>query len=51
LHTKELRSQIEDQVVALTVRQRLEDADTKLGGRMSDCQLGNGTLLVGREHY
>ena len=51
LHTHEFRPQIEDQVVSLSVGQRLEHANVELARLMGDCKLGNRSLLVRREHF
>jgi hypothetical protein len=44
LHAEQPGSQVEDEVVALAVRQWLEDADAEPDRRRNDLGLGNGTL-------
>jgi len=49
LDTDELRSEIEDQVVAFVSVGSI-DTDTELDRGQGDRQFGDGSLLIGREH-
>src|SRR6266851_5703895 len=50
LHPQQLRVQIEDQVVALSLAQRARDADVQLDGRGGELRLGDVAFLRRREH-
>jgi hypothetical protein len=50
LNAHECRPEIKDEVVPLAICQRLEHTDVQLARGMGDCQLGNRTFFIRREH-
>jgi len=50
LDAKKLVPDVEDQVIALPISQRLVYADSELDGGVNDGRLRYCTLLVGRQH-
>jgi hypothetical protein len=50
LNAYESWMEVEDQVIALAVRQRLVDPDPTLGGLVRDSELGYSAFLIGCEH-
>jgi hypothetical protein len=49
LHAKRSKANVENEVVALAIRKRLIDTDSKPDRRSRDLGLGDRTLLVGRK--
>ncbi|HEY3189141.1 MAG TPA: hypothetical protein VGJ70_16770 [Solirubrobacteraceae bacterium] len=50
LDADEFRPEVEDEVVSLAVRQRLEDANAQTNGRRDNGRLCDGAFLIGAEH-
>jgi hypothetical protein len=49
LHAYERRIEVEDEVVAVAVRQRFQHPDPQLDRGVDDCRFRNRPLLVGRQ--